>query len=185
MKFSLGPRTRRVAGLAVAGTVAAVAAWAFVPTDTEDLRRTPVPSVDLITTHGRTDDRRASTEAAPTAKAIDLAALERARTSGMDRVAVGRLFAQHTWQPPPPRKVAVPAPAPEPPRPPPFPFSYFGTLRDDNGLTAFFAQGQRIVAVRAGAQLGEFRIDALDAAKATVTYLPLDHSMDVPLTRAP
>ena len=90
------------------------------------------------------------------------------------------LFAVQSWQPPPP-----PSPPPEPPAEPqlpPFPYAYIGGLSDDNGRTAFFIRGDRVLPVRAGETVdGSFRVDHLDETSMSLTYLPLNKTLQVPL----
>lgn len=90
------------------------------------------------------------------------------------------LFAVQSWQQPPP-----PAPPPrEPvePQAPPFPYTYMGGLTDDNGRTAFFNRGDRVLNVRVGDTVdGRFRVDHLDESSMTVTYVPLNKTAQVAL----
>ncbi len=90
------------------------------------------------------------------------------------------LFAVQSWQPPPP-----PPPPPDPPAEPaapPFPYSYMGGLSDDSGRTAFFNRGDRVLPVRAGETVdGQFRVDHLDETSMSLTYLPLNKTLQVTL----
>jgi hypothetical protein len=94
------------------------------------------------------------------------------------------LFAVQSWRPPPP---PAPPPAADPePEVPAFPYPYLGGLTDDAGRTAFFARGERVLAVRSGATIdGSFRIDQLDETAMTLTYLPLHKTVSVALGGRP
>ncbi len=90
------------------------------------------------------------------------------------------LFAVQSWQPPPP----PPPPPAEPVEPtvPPFPYAYLGGLSDDSGRWAFFNRGDRVLAVHAGETVdGAFRVDHLDETSMSLTYLPLNKSLQVAL----
>jgi hypothetical protein len=90
------------------------------------------------------------------------------------------LFAVQSWQPPPPP--APPPRGPVEPQAPPFPYTYMGGLTDDNGRTAFFNRGDRVLNVRVGDTVdGRFRVDHLDESSMTVTYVPLNQSAQVAL----
>jgi hypothetical protein len=94
------------------------------------------------------------------------------------------LFAAQSWQPPPP-PAAAPAPAVEP-EAPPFPYPYLGGLTDEAGRTAFFSRGDRVLAVRSGAIVdGNFRVDHLDETSMTLTFLPLQKTLNVALGSRP
>ena len=93
------------------------------------------------------------------------------------------IFAVQSWQPPPPPQAPVPAVEPGPP---PFPYPYLGGLTDDAGRTAFFSRGDRVLAVRSGANIdGQYRVDHLDETSMTLTYLPLQKTLDVALGGRP
>lgn len=160
------------------GLLAAAAALALAPAaEPAATDRTPPPA----TGRERSPVAARAPSSAPTT--IDLQALDQARAGTQDDRATARLFAPHSWQPPPPKP--PPPPPPEPPRAPPFPYSYFGSMSDEQGLTGFFLQGQRVVAARAGEAIGEFRLDALDARQAVLTHLPLGQTQTIALGKAP
>ena len=88
------------------------------------------------------------------------------------------LFTTHSWQSP-----APPTPKPPPPPPPqapPFPYAYFGGLNEGGVRTAFFLNGNRVIALHSGDVIGSFRIDSIDEQQATMTYLPLSYTVTVP-----
>jgi len=92
------------------------------------------------------------------------------------------LFAPQAWQAAPP---AAPAPALAPAEPapqvPPFPYAYLGGITEDGRRMAFFASGDRVLALHAGDPVdANFRVDRLDESQMTVTYLPLDRSIPIP-----
>lgn len=132
----------------------------------EPLAAAPVPS------------RQASAATAGTLRLERLS--DRAPPPAGGASGVAPLFAVQSWQPPPP-----PSPPPAPPAEPtapPFPYSYMGGLSDDTGRTAFFNRGDRVLSVRAGETVdGHFRVDHLDETSMSVTYLPLNKTLQVPL----
>ncbi|HSV70552.1 MAG TPA: hypothetical protein VLI72_10590 [Methylibium sp.] len=82
------------------------------------------------------------------------------------------------------------AAASRPPEPPPkpvapaFPYAYMGALVDEGVQTAFFVKGERVLPVKAGDTVdGAYRVDRLDEKQMTLTYLPLNEAMLLPLGR--
>jgi len=110
---------------------------------------------------------------APTAKASPKAPTRAASAASSPQAASApgpeSLFAVQTWLPP------APPPAPRPPPPPPvFPYSYMGGMTDENGRTAYFRNGDRVIAARAEDTIdGTWHIDRLDDRQMNLTYLPL------------
>jgi hypothetical protein len=175
---TLSPRARRWAGIASA----AVIAWAVLHGMAPEAQSgaAPVPVSESPPT-----SRTAVSGAAPARRArLQLDLIEQARPAPEDADSERfkervRLFAAHSWQPPPPKP--PPPRAPEPPRAPPFPYAYIGSLDDEQGRLAFFLEGGSVMAVRQGQMLGAYRVDALGPEGANVTYLPLAQSINVPL----
>lgn len=94
------------------------------------------------------------------------------------------LFDAVAWQAP----VAKAPPPPPPPRPvpPPFGYVYMGGLTEDGVRTAFFTQGERIIAVKAGDTVdAAFRIDKMTEKQMTLTYLPLNETLVLALGGRP
>jgi hypothetical protein len=93
----------------------------------------------------------------------------------------GRPVAAVTQTPPAP----PPPPAPRPVAPS-FPYPYIGGLTDADQRTAFFTQGERVLAVRAGDTVdGAYRIEQLSPNQMSLTYLPLQQPMKVMLGDRP
>ncbi|MCR5881876.1 hypothetical protein LRS03_02980 [Rhizobacter sp. J219] len=91
------------------------------------------------------------------------------------------LFDVVAWEPPPP-KVTAPPPPPPKPAPPPFPYAYMGGLSEDGVRTAFFMKGERVLPVKAGDVVdAAFRVDEMNDKQMTVTYLPMNETLSVPL----
>lgn len=91
------------------------------------------------------------------------------------------LFDVVAWEPPAPKVTAPPAPPPKP-APPPFPYAYMGGLSEDGVRTAFFMKGERVLPVKAGDVVdAAFRVDEMNDKQMTVTYLPLNETLSVPL----
>lgn len=80
---------------------------------------------------------------------------------------------------PPPRVVARPAA-----RAPALPYTYIGSLREAGGKrTLFLLEDQQLVTARVGQVLGgRYRVDAVDEATVTLTYLPLNEKQRINLT---
>lgn len=92
-----------------------------------------------------------------------------------DTQAVGELFAPKSWTPPPPPpQVVAPAPPP-PPTAPPLPFVFIGKLADGPQTTVFLARHDQNYVVKPGDILdGTYRVDGIQGATMTLTYLPLN-----------
>lgn len=123
---------------------------------------------------------RPSDEAAAPAAATDLqiarlAAQQQAwLESPVQRHA--SLFGVVAWQAPAPKA----APPPPPPKPvaPPFPYAYTGSLLADGVRTVFFAQGDRVLPVKAGDTVDAvYRVDQMTDKQMTLTYLPLNETL--------
>ena len=155
----------------------------------------------------RTPDLRASRRAsaeAPRESAAALAAMSAEASAAGPQVQLDRLAARQralaaddesadtepqalfgavSWQPPPaPAQRAAEAAPPPPPVAPPFPYPYLGGLSEDGVRTAFFAQGERVLPVRAGDTVDAvYRIDQMTEKLMTLTYLPLNQSLSLAL----
>ena len=85
-----------------------------------------------------------------------------------------RLFAAHSWTPPPPPK------APEPiaqPTAPPLPLTYLGKQMRDGRASVFLAWGERTFIVESGTQLDTtYRVEAIEPNRVRLTYLPLNQT---------
>ena len=92
-------------------------------------------------------------------------------------------FDPTSWQPLPSKAQAAAAAEPPPvPVAPPFPYAYLGGLSEDGVRTTFFAQGERVLPVKAGDTVDAvYRIDQMTETLMTLTYLPLNQSQTVPL----
>ncbi len=85
-------------------------------------------------------------------------------------------FDSVSWQAPAPK--APPPPPPPKPVPPPFAYVYMGGLTEDGVRTAFFTQGDRIIAVKVGDTVdAAYRIDRMTDKQMTLTYLPLNQTL--------
>jgi len=91
-----------------------------------------------------------------------------------DRGASQRLFAAHSWTPPPPPK------APEPvaqPTAPPLPLTYLGKQLRDGRASVFLAWGERTFIVEPGTQIDTtYRVEAIEPNRVRLTYLPLNQT---------
>jgi len=83
------------------------------------------------------------------------------------------LFPSQSWKPPPAPPPVVVALPPPPPQAPPLPFKYVGRWDAGDGESLFLAQGERVVTLRVGQNLAQWRLDSVDAGGMNFTYLPL------------
>jgi len=98
-----------------------------------------------------------------------------------DAVPGQAVVAKAVLPPPPP-----PAPPPPKPVPPPFGYAYMGGLTEDGVRTAFFTQGEKVIAVKAGDTVdAAFRIDTMTEKQMTLTYLPLNETIVLALGTRP
>jgi hypothetical protein len=65
---------------------------------------------------------------------------------------------------------------------PPLPFRYFGKVIEDGKLEVFVLNGEETVGVKAGAKVGDYRVDKVSESSITFTYLPLNtrQTLDIP-----
>lgn len=92
-------------------------------------------------------------------------------------------FDPTSWRPlpSPAQAMAVAEPAPAPVAPP-FPYAYLGGLSEDGVRTTFFTQGERVLPVKAGDTVDAvYRVDQMTETQMTLTYLPLNQSLSLPL----
>ncbi len=179
--MAMNPATRRRLSIALVVGGASLIVWRLIwPPENEsdlgqptsELRARPGSRVSSPTTVLPTELRLAQLDAlrAPAAGGGgDAPAADRLTT---------RLFAPQSWQPtaPPPLK----PPTPPPPQAPPFPYAYFGGLTDAGVRTVYFSKAGQVLAVRVGDVVdSRFRIDAIDAQHVTMTYLPLEQSLQI------
>jgi len=72
-----------------------------------------------------------------------------------------------------PRRAAPPAPRVEKPTAPPLPFRYFGKLTEKGKTEVYVMRGDELLAVAAGQNIGEYRVDKVSESSIAFTYLPL------------
>lgn len=119
--------------------------------------------------------------AAPVVPTLDLERLER-RTA---RAPEGDPFQSRGWTPPE-KPVLLPVVEPPPEQAPPVPFTYQGKWTErDQVLVLLSAQGRNYLA-RAGETLdGTYRVEAIEAGRLVLTYLPLGVRQTLAFDRAP
>jgi hypothetical protein len=177
----------------VASVTAAGWVWRSVhPTDTSDpadlvverADRKPAPSKfgDFKVSLGKPDDARADTD---TGSAVRL-------RSGPPPVDI---FRPHGWlaPPPPPPPPPPPAPAvptvlsPQPVTTPPPPFVIIGRMDDGSSVPkVFINQRESLQVVGVGDVIDSaYRIDAITSDAMTLTYLPTQQPMTLPVAGVP
>lgn len=162
--MTFGPKQRSVIlGLLLVATLAVTAVSSNEPVDEGVVR--PVVRVQEILPPA------VSSAAKPTVALLDLRRLER---SG-EEVAAVDVFAPQSWLPPPPKAAPVVS-KPAEPMVPVLPFRYVGQLEESDGKTVIYlARGDEVYTVRPGDVLEtQYRVDAVDAAQITLTYLPMN-----------
>jgi hypothetical protein len=123
-------------------------------------------------------DAPAPAASAPTP--LHLERLATRQTASAAAPASDALFAVQSWQPAAPP--APPSAEPVEPAVPAFPYASIGGLTDERGRIAFFAQGERVLALREGETVdGNYRVDHLDETQMTLTYLPFQKTVAVRL----
>jgi hypothetical protein len=105
---------------------------------------------------------------------------------------VGRdLFATYSFLPPAPSPAALAAIAARkgpPPAPvaPPLPFRYQGKLMEEEGITVFLAQGDRILSARTGDLLNnQYRVESVTASAVIFVFEPLKQRQTLTIGSAP
>ncbi len=156
--------TRRRLAFAAAATVAATV-WAAVQDD-------PAPDVAAPI--------RPSPRSAPTAEAVAASAalpwprLPAAESRVPWRAALPQGLAAWGPPPPPPPSPARAPAAPAAPQPPPFPYTLIGRI-DDGQQRALLSNNARSFGAKASDVIdGVWRVDAVDPAGVTLTWLPGD-----------
>ena len=142
--------------------VAALALLASVVTGRER------PTVDLIV------EKHAPAPAKSIDADIDLSKLER----NADPQPAADPFAARSFASASQKATAEKAP----PSAPPLPFRYFGKVIEDGKLEVFVMNGEETVGLKAGAKIGEYRVDKVSEKSITFTYLPLNtrQTLDIP-----
>ncbi len=101
---------------------------------------------------------------------IDLARLQRPEPT----VPQNDPFARNFGQPKPAQvSKAAPAPAVQKPVAPPLPFQYFGRLTENGKTEVFVMRGEELIAVAAGQQIGDYKVEQVAATSISFTYLPM------------
>ncbi len=162
--MTIGPKQRSVIlALLLAATLAVTAVSSNEPVD-DGVVRPVVRTQEMM-----------PAEVRPTAKSVvtllDLGRLERSA----EEVAVVDVFAPQSWVPPPPKVTPVVS-RPADPVLPALPFRYVGQLEESDGKAVIYlARGDEVYTVRPGDVLEtQYRVDAVDAAQITLTYLPMN-----------
>jgi hypothetical protein len=80
-----------------------------------------------------------------------------------------------------PADKAAPRESPSPSAPA-LPFRYFGKVIEDGKLEIFVMHGDETLGVKAGAKVGDYRVDKVSEQSITFTYLPLNtrQTLDIP-----
>ena len=99
---------------------------------------------------------------------IDLARLQRPEPTVPQNDPFARNFGQPT-----PAQVATAAPAVQTPAAPPLPFQYFGRLTENGTTEVFVMRGEELLAVAAGQQIGDSKVEQVADTSISFTYLPL------------
>jgi hypothetical protein len=163
---------RRQAWLGAALLATLIATWWAATVETEppaerQARKTP-----------QARKARSKTTVAPMALSADALLLARApiEAEGAD------LFAVKSFVPPPPP--APPPPPPPKPTAPPLPFRYLGSLMEGDQSLVYVSEGARMHVLRVGEQVDRrYRVEAIDATRVTLTFLPLDQRQELLIGR--
>lgn len=99
---------------------------------------------------------------------IDLARLQRPEPTVPQNDPFARNFGQ-----PKPAQVSNAAPAVQKPAAPPLPFHYFGRLTENGKTEVFVMRGEELIAVAAGQQIGDYKVEQVADTSISFTYLPL------------
>jgi hypothetical protein len=88
----------------------------------------------------------------------------------------GNLFPQQTWTPPPPPTAVKPVAVA-----PPLPFTFAGRYTDGDKITVYLMEGGQMHRVRQGETVnGNYRLDKIEQASISFTYLPLGTTQSLP-----
>lgn len=156
-------RRRALLGAALALTLGAVA-WSGGQDDGG--------GVDLAAPGRAVENNHTRSREGPRADNADAeAALALPRRPSM-KPEGGNLFPVRSWYvPPPPPKLGPPPP----PMAPPLPFTYVGKMVDGDQLLVFLDRQGRNYVVKAGDVIdGTYRVNGVQGAVLTLTYLPLN-----------
>jgi len=100
---------------------------------------------------------------------IDLAKLQRPEPT----VPQNDPFARNFGQPKPAQVSSAPVPVVEKPVAPPLPFQYFGRLTENGKTEVFVMRGEELIAVAAGQQIGDYKVEQVADTSISFTYLPM------------
>jgi len=98
---------------------------------------------------------------------IDLARLQRSEATVPQNDPFARNFGQ-----PKPAQVSKAAVV-EKPVAPPLPFQYFGRLTENGKTEVFVMRGEELIAVAAGQQIGDYKVEQVADTSISFTYLPM------------
>jgi hypothetical protein len=98
---------------------------------------------------------------------IDLARLQRPEATVPQNDPFARNFGQ-----PKPAQVSKAAVV-EKPVAPPLPFQYFGRLTENGKTEVFVMRGEELIAVAAGQQIGDYKVEQVADTSISFTYLPM------------
>lgn len=99
---------------------------------------------------------------------IDLARLQRPEPTVPQNDPFARNFGQ-----PKPAQVSNAAPVVQKPVAPPLPFQYFGRLTENGKTEVFVMRGEELIAVAAGQQIGDYKVEQVADTSISFTYLPM------------
>jgi len=99
---------------------------------------------------------------------IDLARLQRPEPTVPQNDPFARNFGQ-----PKPAQVSNAAPVVQKPVAPPLPFQYFGRLTENGKTEVFVMRGEELIAVAAGQQIGDYKVEQVADTGISFTYLPM------------
>jgi hypothetical protein len=99
---------------------------------------------------------------------IDLARLQRAEPTVPQNDPFARNFGQ-----PKQAQASNAAPAVQKPAAPALPFQYFGRLTENGKTEVFVMRGEELIAVAAGQQIGDYKVEQIADTSISFTYLPL------------
>jgi Tfp pilus assembly protein PilP len=99
---------------------------------------------------------------------IDLARLQRPEPTVPQNDPFARNFGQ-----PKPAQVSNAAPVVQKPVAPPLPFRYSGRLTENGKTEVFVMRGEELIAVAAGQQIGDYKVEQVADTSISFTYLPM------------
>lgn len=130
----------------------------------------------------RSSDKRPATRANNASKELPVLSLNELKTRGLGDMKTD-LFAAKSWYVPPP-----PPPPQPPPKPtaPPLPFAFLGRMIEGDHAAVFVSMQDRNQVVRVGDVIqSSWRVDAIEATRMKLTYLPLNENQYLALGAAP